>query len=169
MDKNGAIGRGNELPWRLSTDLKRFRELTRGQTVLMGRKTYESILKVLKKPLPDRLNLVLSRTAISSAEQKSGVCFFTAKDTALKFLREQKIPQHTGTTFVIGGEQIYREFLPLVTKFYVTHVDTEVLDADAFFPVTDFSKMKCVHEERIPKDSVNEFSTRFCIYERELL
>jgi dihydrofolate reductase len=115
LSRNRVIGLENRLPWRLPEDLKRFKELTMGHPVLMGRKTAESI----GKPLPGRLNLVVSRTGLSLKE-------------AIDRARESG----TDELFVIGGEQIYRQTLPLADRLYLTLVDSEV-EGDAFFPEWD--------------------------------
>lgn len=166
LDERGAIGRKNDLPWKLPRDLKRFRELTRGHHVIMGRKTYESILNSLGKPLPDRMSLVLSRNEgrVASAGNELGeqVKFFTTREALLQYLSLQS----DANPFVIGGEKVYREFLDLVSTFFVTHVGTRVVDGDAFFPIDALSSCPLLSEEFIPRDEKNEFDMRFCIYER---
>ena len=126
LARNRVIGRENRLPWRLPEDLQRFKRLTMGHPVLMGRKTAESI----GKPLPGRLNLVVSR---------SGLGF----EQALSKARE------TGTDelFVIGGGEIYRLALPLADRLYLTLVDSEA-DGDAFFPEWDPSRFREIEREK---------------------
>ena len=120
MSPRGAIGREGDLPWHLPEDLKHFKELTMGHPVIMGRKTWESLPR---RPLPGRRNIVISRNPDYPAE---GAEVFESLEAAVEACRE--IP------FVIGGEMIYRLSIPLLTRIYITEVEKEVEDADAFFP-----------------------------------
>jgi dihydrofolate reductase len=118
--ENDVIGRGNSLPWRLPADLRRFKALTLGKCVLMGRKTYESI----GRALPGRTNLVLSR----SPEFAPGDC------TVVATLEAARIAAGTACTLmVIGGAEIYRLCLPLASRIHLTLVHTRIEDGDAFF------------------------------------
>src|SRR3989344_4848005 len=124
--KNGAIGGSNKLLWRISDDLKRFKQLTTSHPIIMGRKTYESI----GKPLPDRASLVITRDhnlLIPGCIMCSSIAEAIEKASALD---HEEI-------FVIGGEQIYKQALPLVDRIYVTEVDLEI-EGDAYFP--DYTK-----------------------------
>jgi dihydrofolate reductase len=115
--RNRGIGKDGRLPWRLPEDLRRFKELTRGHTVLMGRRTYESI----GRPLSGRRNVVVSSRPISGVES------YVSVETALAALADDR------KVFVIGGAQLYRELLPRADEVYLTFVNREV-DADTFFP-----------------------------------
>jgi dihydrofolate reductase len=119
---NGVIGADGALPWHLPDDLKRFKALTLGKPIVMGRKTYASI----GRPLPKRRNVVLSRSThvIEGVEAVHGV------DEALALLEGE------AEIAIIGGEQIYRAFLPYATKLELTHVETSV-EGDARFPAID--------------------------------
>ena len=118
---DGAIGKGNELPWRIREDLRHFKRETLGRSVILGRKTFESI----GKPLPRRRNIVLSRTLDAAPE---GTELARTIEEALALVaHDAKKP------FVIGGEVVYRAFLPYVTEAIVTEVAREVPGADAFF------------------------------------
>ena len=117
---DGVIGRGGDLPWRLSADLKWFKKITLGHTILMGRKTWDS----LPGALPGRQNWVLSRTA----EPQEGMSVFRSIDE----VKQALIP--TQTLFIIGGGEIYSMALPLCHELYVTEVRQKVPDGDAFFP-----------------------------------
>jgi len=117
---DGVIGRGGDLPWRLSADLKWFKKITLGHTILMGRKTWDS----LPGALPGRQNWVLSRTA----EPQEGMSVFRSMDE----VKQALIP--TQTLFIIGGGEIYSMALPLCHELYVTEVRQKVPDGDAFFP-----------------------------------
>ena len=119
MANNRVIGKDNKLPWHFSSDLKFFKQLTTGQTVIMGRKTFESI----GKPLPERENFVVSRTARKS---NSSVNYFTSIKEAIAAVK-------TKDGFVIGGSSIFKETMPLVNGIYMTKIDAE-FDGDTFYP-----------------------------------
>jgi len=118
--EDGVIGRGGDLPWRLSADLMWFKKITLGHTILMGRKTWES----LPGALPGRQNWVLSRTA----NPQDGMSIFRSMEEV-----EQAL-EPTQTLFIIGGGEIYSMALPLCHELYVTEVRQKVPDGDAFFP-----------------------------------
>ncbi len=123
--RNGVIGRNNELPWRLPEDLKYFKAVTLGKPVIMGRKTHESI----GRPLPGRLNIVVSRQARES--QSSDLHWVTGIETALELARRER--PDADEIIIMGGEEIYRQSLPLADRVYLTRVDLEV-EGDAHFP-----------------------------------
>jgi dihydrofolate reductase len=123
VDRNGAIGKGGQLPWHYSADLKHFKETTIHHACVMGRKTWLT----LKKPLVDRKNIVLSRE--SNLELPNSVVSFRDLESVLNFARGLKC-----NLFVIGGEQVYRSFLPHIEKWIVTQVPLTVPGADAFVP-----------------------------------
>ena len=125
--QNLAIGKGGKLPWHYSADLKFFKETTTGNAVVMGRKTFDSI----GKPLPNRLNLVLSR---SNGIENSRVITLKNKESVLELVKYLK-----GDVFIIGGASIYREFADLIEKWLVTEIPLTVEDADAFM-AEDFLK-----------------------------
>lgn len=120
MGNNRVIGKNNQLLWNIPEDMEHFKKTTTGKTVIMGRKTYESI----GKPLPKRKNVVLTRDKNFVAPG----CIVI--HTLLEAL---KISETSQETFVIGGEEIYKLFLPFAYKLYITKVDV-TLDGDAFFP-----------------------------------
>jgi dihydrofolate reductase len=152
LDRRGAIGRGNELPWRLPDDLKRFKTLTRGQTVLMGRKTAES----LGRALPERRNLVLTR---------SGRVPFAGMEAVASLPAAQS--RCAGEVLmVIGGGEIYAMTLPSASRLHLTHVDTAVADADAFFPSLDLSVWEPVAREAHAADTRHAFAFEFVDYRR---
>jgi dihydrofolate reductase len=126
VDRNGAIGKGGTLPWHYSADLKFFKETTTGNganAVVMGRKTWLT----LRKPLPNRLNIVLSRQ--SEIEPQESVMVVRDMESVLSMTKDLQ-----GDLFVIGGGQIYRTFLPYIEKWIVTEVPLTIEDADAFVP-----------------------------------
>lgn len=117
IGKNRVIGKDGKLPWHISEDLKRFKRLTTGHTVLMGRKTFES----MGKPLSNRRNVVISSMQIPNIET------YSSSDEALATLEDQE------KVFIIGGEQIYTQLLGRADELYLTLVDKDV-EGDAFFP-----------------------------------
>ena len=119
MARNRVIGKENKLPWHFSSDLKHFRQLTTAQTVIMGRKTFES----LGKPLPNRENFVVSRSRGVGAE---GLRFFNALEKAFEAVR-------TEDAFIIGGADIFRQTIEGINGIYVTLIDADY-DGDAFYP-----------------------------------
>jgi dihydrofolate reductase len=148
---NGTIGRGGELPWHLPSDMRHFRELTTGHTVLMGRKTFESIPSKYR-PLPERRNLVLS----SSAElELSGAEVFHDLPSALEACESE--------CFVIGGGTVYDETLPLADRVYATEVEHN-LEGDTFFPSIDSPEWQLA--ERSASIEENGLNLSFAVYER---
>jgi len=148
---NRVIGRDGALPWRLPSDLRRFRELTLGSTVLMGRRTFESLPDAFR-PLPGRRNLVLSS---DPGYRARGAETFGSLDAALAACE--------GDCFVIGGERTYREALPRCQRLYATEIDAEV-EGDVLFPELDEAQWRCVDGgERLVE---NELGFRFTTYER---
>ncbi len=135
--KNNVIGSKNDLPWYIPEDLKRFKELTTGHTVLMGRKTYESIIKRLGKPLPNRNNIIITRQ--NNYKAPEGVEAYSSLDDALAAHRDDEI-------FVIGGAAIFKETLPLADRLYITHIDKEY-EGDVYFPEVDYGQFSKVSEE----------------------
>ncbi len=123
VDRNGAIGKDGKLPWHYSGDMKHFKETTTSHACVMGYKTW----KTLKKPLPNRLNIVLSRRA--DIEPHENVILMRDVQAVLSFAEKLEC-----NLFVIGGQQIYREFLPYINKWLVTAVPLTIAGADAFVP-----------------------------------
>lgn len=152
MDRNRLIGRDNGLPWRLPDDLKQFKRLTVGKTILMGRKTWES----LGRPLPDRDNWVLSR---DPGFAPSGARVFSSLDAALAAHRD-------GELMVIGGAQLYQQALPLAQRLYLTEVDAQIEDGDAWFPPIDRSQWREVSAEAYPADERHAHPFRFLLLVR---
>jgi dihydrofolate reductase/diadenosine tetraphosphate (Ap4A) HIT family hydrolase len=148
---NWVIGRDGALPWRLPSDLRRFRELTLGHAVVMGRKTFES-LPPAQRPLPGRRNLVVTSDPMQIGD---GVEAFSSLDAAL---------DATGhDCFVIGGERLFREALPLAGRLELTHVDVACA-GDAFFPALTDDEWRCI-DERAPLVE-NDHTFVFRTYER---
>lgn len=149
--RNGVIGRDGGLPWHLPSDLRRFRELTSGHAVVMGRRTYES-LPAAFRPLPGRRNVVLSR---DPAYRPDGAEVFADLDGALDACHED--------CFVIGGEVTYRAALGRSARVYATCVEADV-EGDTFFPALPAAEWRCVEESEPLAE--NDHSFRFRTYER---
>lgn len=150
---SGVIGSRNDLPWYLPADLRRFKELTTGHTVVMGRKTYESIVRRLGHPLPDRRNVVMTR---SEAVYYEGVETIHSVDQ----IRELEQP-----VFVIGGAEIYQQTLALADRLYVTEVKAEIA-GDTYFPVLEPSEWREVSHEAHTRDDMNQYDYDFVEYAR---
>ena len=153
MGKNREIGKENQLLWHLPKDLKRFKELTSGYPIIMGRKTYESI----GKPLPNRTNIVISR---KNDWFEEGILIVGSIKEAVKFAK--KIDEEV---FILGGGNIYEQTIDFADKLEVTLVDA-VLDADTFFPKINEKVWQKTNEERHQKDEKNEFDFCFQTFER---
>jgi dihydrofolate reductase len=123
VDRNGAIGKGGKLPWHYSDDMKHFKETTTGHACVMGYRTWQT----LKKPLKDRLNIVLSRQ--SNIEPQESMIVLRDVQSVLSMAQTLE-----GDLFVIGGAQVYQSFLPYIEKWIVTEVPLTVAGADAFVP-----------------------------------
>ena len=155
LDHNRAIGRDNELPWRLPNDLKRFKALTLGKPILMGRKTAES----LGRALPGRLNLVLTR---GGRVPHDGMRAVATVDEALRVAAEQG----SDALCVIGGAEVYALTLPLATAMHLTHVDAAVAGADTFFPEMEADHWVAVARESHPADAKHAYGYAFVDYLR---
>jgi dihydrofolate reductase len=155
LDRNFAIGKGNALPWRLSDDLRRFKALTLGKPLLMGRKTAES----LGRALPGRTNLVLTRSGRVPFDDMQPV------ETLEEALSVAGV-EHAGALCVIGGGEVFALALPRAQRMHLTWVDTVVEGADAFFPRFDPGEWREASREGHPADARNEFAFEFADYER---
>ena len=131
------IGRGNQLLWHIPDDLKRFKALTTGHPCIMGRKTFESIVAILGKPLPGRASIVVSRDAAYK-----GPTFVTAGSVE-EAVEKAKLVSGSDDIFIIGGAQIYTAALAFCDRLLLTLIDDEAKDADVFFPeyTKEFSKI----------------------------
>ncbi len=156
--RNGIIGIGNQMPWHLPEDLKRFKRLTLGHAVIMGRRTFESIIATSGKPLSGRSNIVVTRSREWARPDCRAVYSLEA---ALAAVRE---PQDA---FVIGGAEIYALALPIASHLYMTEIERN-FDGDAFFPEFDRSRWREVSRERNPPRGSEGFSYAFVEYERSV-
>ena len=153
VSENGVIGREGDMPWRLSSDLKRFKALTLGRPVIMGRKTFQSI----GRPLPGRVNIVVTRDA---AYRPDGVEVVASVEAALA--RAEAVARADGVNeiAVIGGGQIYAQTMDRATILHVTHVDKH-LDGDTVFPEIDPAVWESGAEERIPEGPKDSYPAPF--------
>ena len=153
LDRNHAIGKDGDLPWHLPDDLKRFKALTLGKPVLMGRRTAES----LRRALPGRRNLVLTR---GGRAPHAGMEVFVSLPDALAALGD--VPE----ACVIGGGAVFAETLPLAARLHLTWVDTVVEGADAFFPPFDAAQWQVVARDPHRADDRHAVAFEFVDYER---
>ena len=153
MSKNRVIGKNNSIPWKMPADMKHFKELTTGKPVIMGRKTYESI----GKPLPNRTNIIITRDQNYKAEN----CIVVhSVDEALK------ASEGSAEVMVIGGAQIYKEFLPKANKIYLTLIDAD-FEGDAYFPEYNVKEWKETAYEEHERDADNPNDYVFMTLERK--
>lgn len=152
IGKNRELGRSGKIPWHISEDFQRFKEITSGHPVIMGRKTWESLPV---KPLPNRYNIIITKDENYSAENAKVAC---SLDDALRLA---KLAQDNDEIFVIGGGQIYQQAISLADKLYLTVIDKD-FDADTFFP--DYSDFKKVIFEK--ENQEREYSYKFLELEK---
>lgn len=153
LDKKRGIGRGGRLPWHLSTDIRRFKALTIGHHVIMGRKTFNSI----GRPLPGRTNIVVTR---KRSYQPEGVLVVHSIKDAIKTAKQNGETE----AFIIGGGQLFTQALALADRLYLTHVHTES-QADTFFPELS-DQWSVISMEEVPEGEKDDFSTTLIVYKR---
>ncbi|HEY6958601.1 MAG TPA: dihydrofolate reductase [Candidatus Limnocylindria bacterium] len=151
-DRKRVIGRDGHLPWRLPDDMKHVRELTTGKPLIMGRRTYDSI----GKPLPRRTNIVLTRDASFHPE---GVLVARTVDEAMRLAGDA--PE----IIVFGGAEIFRMFLPMADRLYLTEVDADA-GGDTFFPELDLGEWREVERVEHPEDERHPYAFRFLTLDR---
>lgn len=156
VSDNNVIGHLNAIPWYLQRDLKNFKALTVGNTAVMGRKTFDSIMTRLGKPLPDRKSVIITRQKDFVAPPECVVA--SSWEDAMEKTKGEEI-------FVSGGETIYEMALPHADRLYLTRVHMQS-DGDIKLPITDFSDWNLIHEEAWQKDEKNEYNATYQIYER---
>jgi dihydrofolate reductase len=157
--RNGVIGRAGDLPWRLASDMRRFRALTLGKPVIMGRKTWESLPR---RPLPGRLNIVLSRDPAFEAEG-AVICGDFAE--ASEIAREQAAEDDADEVCVIGGADLFALALPRARRIYLTEVEGEPA-GDVTMPALDEAGWAEVRREATPAGPDEEYATVFRVLER---
>ena len=152
--ENGVIGRDGRLPWRLSSDLRRFKRLTMGHHIVMGRKTFESIGRLL----PGRISIVVTRQAGYDAHGA-----LVAGDLA----EALRLAEGDEEVFIVGGAEFYRAALPRAARIYLTRVHVQV-EGDTYFPTCDLENWRLVEQTRQRADEKNQFDHSFCVYDRLL-
>lgn len=150
MDSNGAIGKDNKLPWHLPEDLKFFKETTQGKIMIMGRKTFDSIGRIL----PGRFHIVITRQNLKS--ENPNLVYVSSWDNAIK-IAQSLIPKWPEEIFIIGGAEIFKQTLDQMDRLYLTKIDKTV-DGDCFYPNVkwdQFELKKQTHFETSEKFSIN--------------
>ena len=155
VGENNEIGKNNNLLCRLPADLKYFKELTTGHTVVMGRKTFESLPK---GALPNRINIVLSRNKSVLFE---GCLTFSSISEIVDYQKDKS------EIFIIGGGEIYKQILPKADKLYLTKIRATFDDADTFFPDIDYSEWEEIKCEDHLSDEKNPYDFSFLVYKRK--
>ncbi len=152
IGKNNELGKDNDLIWHLPNDLKRFKKVTAGHHVIMGRKTYES----LGKPLPNRTNIIITR----NSNFKANNCVIVhSLEEAIEAAKEDANP------YILGGAEIYKQALQIADSLDLTHVDA-TLDADAFFPEIDKKRWTEIAREDHFKDDRHQYDYSFVTYKK---
>ena len=155
MAKNRAIGKNGDLIWHLSNDLKHFKEVTSGHTVIMGYNTYASLPG--KKALPKRRNIIISSRLTEAPE---------GFELANSVLDAMKLVYNEEEVFIIGGGMIYEQFLPMADKLYLTRIDKD-FDADTFFPIINFNNYDLIDLKVIDEDPQIDCSYSFETWEKK--
>ncbi|MFC4769677.1 dihydrofolate reductase [Effusibacillus consociatus] len=153
MDSKRGIGKNNQLLWHIPEDLRYFKKVTTGKTVVMGRKTYESI----GQPLPNRINIVLTKDM--NFKPDGCLVFHSIEDLLSSKYAEEEL-------FIVGGAEIYKLLLPMANKLYITRVEGN-FDADTYFPEFDSHGWELVSTTDQAVDSNNPYEYRFEVYERK--
>lgn len=153
MDKNRLIGRNNDLPWRLPSDLAHFKKVTMNKPILMGRKTYDSI----GRPLPGRKNIILTRVKNLDIE---GVTVVNSLDAVMTAARDAE------ELMVIGGSEVYELVLPKTQRMYLSFIDGE-FEGDAWFPEFDTNDWEIIESKEQPAGEKGVPGCRFVTYQRK--
>ena len=152
--RNGVIGRDGDMPWRLSSDLKRFKALTLGKPIIMGRTTWESLPK---KPLPKRQNIIVTRQSDYEAE---GAYLVSSPERAIAMAKAMARTAGLDEVFVIGGATLYTAMLAQADRLYLTEIEAEI-EGDTFFPDFDETVWRQLEETHLPADDKNSHPTRY--------
>ena len=155
VSENHVIGVDNDLPWRLPSDLKFFKEMTLGHHILMGRKNFDS----MGRPLPGRTNIVITR---NKEFYHSGVVIRNDIMAGIEYAREAGEKE----LFIVGGEQIYRQTMELWNTLYLTRVHTNIENGSAFFPEIENTSWQMLESKKVDTDEKNPFAHSFQIFER---
>lgn len=155
MASNNVIGKNNELIWHIPMDLKRFKEITTGKTIIMGRKTFESLPGVL----PERHHVIITRNKNYMVNNENVEVFNSLEDVLTKYKNSEE------EVFIIGGGEIYKEFLPKVNKLYLTKLN-KAYKGDAHFPKVDYLQWRELERIDVLKDEINPIPFSFVTLER---
>ena len=155
ISENYAIGKAGDLLCHLPNDLKHFKELTTGATIVMGKKTFFSLPR---RPLPNRRNIVLTRDIAFAYDNT---------EVAHSIPELQTMLQADERVFIIGGGEVYKQFMPLVDELQITHIHHTWEDADTFFPEIDLSIWECTSEEQHEQDKKHAFAYTFTTYHKK--
>lgn len=158
MAKNRVIGQNNTLPWHLPADLKHFKSLTMGKTIVMGRKTYQSI----GRPLPGRTNIIITR---QTSYEAPGAVVVNSVEDALRVCKE--ISAHDSENFVIGGEKLYRQTIKICQRMYITEIN-RYFEGDTFFPEFNPDDWEETQRDKYFSDGDNCMEYHFVILDRKL-
>lgn len=157
VDRNNAIGRQGDMPYHISADLKRFKSLTMGCPVVMGRKTFESLPK---GALPGRRNIVITRDEAYTAPNIETV---SSLDKAIELAQ-----QADNDIFIIGGGEIYRQSMTIADNLFITHIDDEADNADTFFPTIDSNIWNVTESSPVETDERSGLKYKFVNYTRKI-
>ena len=153
--KNNAIGKDNKLLWHLPEDLKRFKRLTTGHNIIMGRKTFESLGRIL----PNRHHIILCNDAKLNVQDEN-VEILDDISKLDKYINSEE------ENFVIGGATMYKLLMPYSNKMYITEIDKD-FDGDVYFPKINKDEWKATEREQGPEDNENDFEYEYVTYERK--
>lgn len=160
-DKHRLIGVDNSLPWSLPADLQYFKSKTLNKVCIQGRKTFESIISQLGKPLPFRTNIILTSDTSYQVEYDNCYVYNSAAD----ILNEYKRYGFDTEVFVIGGNTLFTQFLPYVDRLYITYIDHE-FEGDCYFPEVDYSQFKLISSKKGVTDKHNPYRYYFNVFDR---
>ncbi len=157
VSENGIIGRGNGLPWHLPADLRRFRRITMGHAIIMGRKTWQSI----GRPLPGRRSIVVSRDPTFAPD---GARVVRSLDEALSAAAAERAGSEDDEVFVIGGQSLFELAVPRADRVYLTQVHAKV-EGDVTFDSGPLDAFRLIEEQRHEQDEAHEYAYTFRVYE----
>jgi dihydrofolate reductase len=156
IDDHSGIGKNNQLPWHLSSDLRRFKQLTMGHTIVMGRKTYETI----GRALPGRITIILTH---QENYKRTGCQVMNSLEEAIQSAEESNERE----LFVIGGGEVFLQAIDRADRIYLTDVKTDA-HADVFFPRFNQAKWEVIEKEANSKSDMDEYDSTYTVYQREV-
>lgn len=159
VSANGVIGRDGDMPWKLSTDLKRFKALTMNRPLVMGRKTF---ISVGERPLPGRPHFIVSRDA---GYRPEGVTMVSSLDEAIRLALDKAAETGVGEIFIAGGGEIYAQAMRFADTLHITHIDATI-EGDTRFPVIDTAQFRKVEEQHQPAGEKDNYPVTFATWRR---